>query len=653
MLSWFRGKSFEDQVSEFDDKINIVVNSLIKSSKSKVEGDQFDLINLQDLDICNEYVIFLGAELEKRFKKVDAEAIADAIYIGKRRKNSQKKEVNNMNANNYESENSVKHSKKEICVKISSHYVRILNLLSAILTAINPDLNMCSRRIKALYETTQTDLNTGFVRTCKSDDTDMSNPLYTNNIKNIPGIKQLLNLYYFNLIQDADNMNPEELDKIKTEFTKIIQTFTDAFKFSFEENPIEPLNISEIQNNVNESIETLNQTVTTQPITDPLLQEKVNEMSSSLQALKNQVQQKTGITNETVQQIKNNISSSIKTELSHNFNTLKSQLDTLVNEIKNKPTTSEPSEPSKNQFMSNEPIGGPIENVYNSTASENNNNNNKLFTANQIEQPTNSKPVDVAETKTQLGGVYNNMTPMTPMTPTTLDNTMTSTTPTTLDNTMTPTTLDNKLVNNVTNMTQSNTSANNYINIIPQDTTPADIKLAKTNIGKFLQFVDKYKTYYEIPTEYNLTFETRDINDIVDFYTCSTEPSQIVINIDDSKYSDFKTSYQSLKQHYLDSSNKLLNIIESDLLEKVESTNNNNKKNNNNNNNNNNKKKNNNNNNNNLNETYKLRTITNQKLSEIQLNVMQELTNYYTKCQKYYEEAFKHLADSLIPEELY
>ena len=172
MLSWFRGKSFEDQVSEFDDKINIVINSLVKSSKSSAEEDQFDLANLQNLDTCNEYVIFLGAELEKRFKKVDAEAIADAIYIGKRHKNSQKKELNNMNANNYENDNQVKHSKKEICVKISSHYVRILNLLSAILTAINPELNMCARRIKALYETTSSDVNTGFVKTCVSDDMD-------------------------------------------------------------------------------------------------------------------------------------------------------------------------------------------------------------------------------------------------------------------------------------------------------------------------------------------------------------------------------------------------------------------------------------------------------------------------------------------------
>ena len=86
--------------------------------------------------------------------------------------------------------------------------------------------------------------------------------------------------------------------------------------------------------------------------------------------------------------------------------------------------------------------------------------------------------------------------------------------------------------------------------------------------------------------------------------------------------------------------------MENDLLEIVESSNNNKKNN----------KKNNGNNgnngNNSLAENYKLKAITSQALNEIQIEVMQELSNYYTKCQKYYEEAFKQLSDSIIPEEL-
>ena len=35
MFAWFKGKSFEEQVVEFDDKINQIVTSLVKSNEEK------------------------------------------------------------------------------------------------------------------------------------------------------------------------------------------------------------------------------------------------------------------------------------------------------------------------------------------------------------------------------------------------------------------------------------------------------------------------------------------------------------------------------------------------------------------------------------------------------------------------------------------
>ncbi len=137
MLAWFKGKSFEDQVGEFETKINQIATSLIKSSEENIEEGNYDLAKLLDLNECSEYVIFLGSELEKRFKKVDAEDISNAIYIGKRQKKSQtnnknNKMTSNLNINNY-SNSKEKHSKKDICIRIASHFIRILNLISAIL----------------------------------------------------------------------------------------------------------------------------------------------------------------------------------------------------------------------------------------------------------------------------------------------------------------------------------------------------------------------------------------------------------------------------------------------------------------------------------------------------------------------------------------
>ena len=84
---------------------------------------------------------------------------------------------------------------------------------------------MCSRRIQALYKITENDVEKGYIKTCHSDDIDKTNPLYPNDINNIPGIKQLLNIYYFYLAQDTDYQNEEQIEKMQNEYDKLVETF--------------------------------------------------------------------------------------------------------------------------------------------------------------------------------------------------------------------------------------------------------------------------------------------------------------------------------------------------------------------------------------------------------------------------------------------
>jgi hypothetical protein len=149
---------------------------------------------------------------------------------------------------------------------------------------------------------------------------------------------------------------------------------------------------------------------------------------------------------------------------------------------------------------------------------------------------------------------------------------------------------------------------------------------AKTNVDKFLQFVNKHKKNYKIPDDLLIKMRTKKIDEIVNIYNCSKKPSKTTINIDDSVYSDFKKSYQKLKQHYLDSTTALLNIMENKLLDKNSDS---------------------------KTIEYKIKNITHIELNNIQLEIISQLTNYYTKCQTYYEESFSILADSFIPDEIY
>ncbi len=112
---------------------------------------------------------------------------------------------------------------------------------------------MCSRRIKALYDTTNLDKDSGsgYVKICKSDDIEKDNMLYPNNINNIPGLQYLLNLYYFYLIQDIDVVNISEKEKIEREFLKLREALNSVYVES--EASLSPL-MQDVEDRLNRSL---------------------------------------------------------------------------------------------------------------------------------------------------------------------------------------------------------------------------------------------------------------------------------------------------------------------------------------------------------------------------------------------------------------
>ena len=345
-FSWFKGKSYEDELHDFEEKINSVATSLIKTSEENLPQGQYDLASLMNPDVCNDYVIFLGSELEKRFKKVEIEEINTAIFIGKRKKYSQKKN-NNMDELDY-STDKAKFNKKDLCQKVASHYIRMLNLVSAILSAVSPDKNVCSRRIKALYDSISTDVESGFVKVCPSDDTDISNLLYPENISELPGIKQLLNLYYFYLLQDVDPSNEAEKKKIKIEFEKLQESFNAVFTSSLVKPKHIPVELHETEKKINQALESV-LSVNQQPIMTLTPSSKKQEqtdaqletMTNLLFDLKNQIdtlksQNKGGqITQENIQQLQSSILDSMK----HQINDIKGDFTTQMTMLQDKVNT--------------------------------------------------------------------------------------------------------------------------------------------------------------------------------------------------------------------------------------------------------------------------------------------------------------------------
>jgi hypothetical protein len=214
-LLFGKKKEFNEELKEFTTKVDSLVTDILASTQDDLHQN---LMALQSPDKCNDYAIILSDELGKKYKEVQLKQFADTIFISKKEENC--KDADCLSKRTIKSKDKA-YSKKELCDSIASHYIRILNIIAAVLTAINPQYNMCLRRINALYETTNENINEGTIKIC--DDNDKSNPLYPNNLLEIPGFQEMLNLYYFHMIQNASDS--EEKYKVEKDYELLVRAF--------------------------------------------------------------------------------------------------------------------------------------------------------------------------------------------------------------------------------------------------------------------------------------------------------------------------------------------------------------------------------------------------------------------------------------------
>ena len=760
MLSWFFGKPFEEQVIEFEEKINKIANSLIKSSEQKSVEGEYDIASLLNPDTCNQFTIFLGSELDKRFTKVEIESINSAIYLAKRKKKSHRNNKNqnqnddfenDMDVDNYIGKNK-KYNKKYLCNKIASHYIRTFNMISAILSAINPENNMCSRRIKALYEASLDDTSSGYVRVCHSDDTNTTNMLYPDNIEMMPGIKYLLKLYYFYLMQDESQTNPIERNRIKREFMKLNEALSSVYVFEGQIKPL-PSIIKNVEDTLNKSMNHLEQVnnqngnKAKQNSTDKTIMELtdlVSELKGQIADLKEE-QSRKGIDQEMIDKSLEKISENIGDKLQIFEGDVESKIKALEEKINltvnqkiseeienenfqetnlNKKLQTPSSRNNLNYNYGNANNSG-LKSTQSPKKSKNNadfnedekeinmniNNNYELDTESpksstvepvaksqpkpiepeykpktvepeyepkpasveseykskpelvepvaepkpvsvepeykpkpvSVEPEYKPKPVSVTEpkplsvepdTEPKPVSVEPVTKPLSTETKSLIQNVESASPPAIepLDDLLEPVKQQEQIkpknnkqqlgggeeeynnLNQVENYgNQVNQPVENVINI---NRTNLNENIDKSIVEQFLQFVGKYNNDTNVSDEYKIKLRPKTVEEISNF-KCSQEPSNLLIKINDAKFSDFKSIYQAMKNHYINSTTGLMDILENSLVEKTDEG------------------------------MFKLKTLTNNQLNDVQSSLMRELTTYYTKCQEYYENGFAALAKAL------
>ena len=191
----FKSKDLDGNITNFQQRIDIIINDLLIPYAKPTElagNDRFrDLLTLLDPQKCNKVAITLSNNLDTNYTKLQLEQFSSSILVGRDittcnddtcSKDSEAT-INNKNG---------KVSKKSICNSIAMHYVKILNLISAILSAVNPSDNMCINRLNNLLQIINEDEKQGVSSICNTYDN-----IVKPSIMQEPGFKQLLMLYYY------------------------------------------------------------------------------------------------------------------------------------------------------------------------------------------------------------------------------------------------------------------------------------------------------------------------------------------------------------------------------------------------------------------------------------------------------------------------
>jgi len=249
----FNKKDLNTSISSFQDKINKVITDLIIPYAKPTElasNDRFrDLLTLLDSKQCNKIALTLSSNLDKNYTRIQLEQFASSILIG--RDNTEcKDETCSDNSLKTIDNSKEKVSKKSICNSIAVHYVKILNLIAAILTAVNPADNICLNRIRNLLTIINQEEQTGVSGICKP------NKVVKNSIMNEPGFTQLLMLYYYHLMQDTET--DIEKTNVRNQYELMVNTFKNLTGDSTNDNEInnvENNNYTANTKNINEDDE--------------------------------------------------------------------------------------------------------------------------------------------------------------------------------------------------------------------------------------------------------------------------------------------------------------------------------------------------------------------------------------------------------------
>ena len=177
------------------------------------ESDLAYTLKLMDADTCGQMAFFLSKNLGAQIKTYDISGFGGPI-------NTIAPGSKSITEANIQTPNGVV-SRKQICDRLAAHYVSIINLIGAVLTAINPDTNMALARMNSLYTLVDGTTDKFIINICAPE----GKQVVHTNILDEPGLREFLGLYLFHLLSVSES--PADKGRVMQEYQNLVRKLVD------------------------------------------------------------------------------------------------------------------------------------------------------------------------------------------------------------------------------------------------------------------------------------------------------------------------------------------------------------------------------------------------------------------------------------------
>jgi hypothetical protein len=217
-------KTLDDLNHEHELLINKIVNDIINFFMNDKDKDTY-VLELLEPSVCNDLTLLLSKDLEDRFKSYAIDKFRNDITVSK---NKHKPCTTRDSCTKQLKETIVSEdphaTKWDLCYTVASHYVKMLNVLAAILTGISPEKNMCIERMNSIYKVVDLPNGTqGFeINICRTAAKKaVKDRLFEEN-----GLRELINLY---ILDHMDKINTDsDIKLMESEYKKLVKTLNNS-----------------------------------------------------------------------------------------------------------------------------------------------------------------------------------------------------------------------------------------------------------------------------------------------------------------------------------------------------------------------------------------------------------------------------------------